>query len=235
MTWNSNAESYIIMLDDSVIAVSPTTTYHLTGLAANTQYTFAVQAVCGDFEAAVTSISFTTLCGAETMPWAENFDNWSVKSPCWSFLSGAFNGGNGPASTISSAWTLSSTYGSYISISGKALTMNVYSTNRFWAVTPAISITEDDAMLSVDVAVAAWSNATPNYDDNDLWLSPLAQTTVLASPLCVCSTILSSMPLAMNTLLSWFPSQDTTDRLFASPSLQVALPAAATTVLPSIM
>ena len=47
-SWNSNAGSYIIMLNDSVIAVSQTTTYQLTGLAANTQYTFAVQAVCGD-------------------------------------------------------------------------------------------------------------------------------------------------------------------------------------------
>jgi hypothetical protein len=99
------------------------------------------------------------------MPWSENFDNWTSKSPCWSFLSGLLS--EGAPTAYSSAWTLNSTYGSYITINGKALTMNLYNTLRYWAVTPIINITSNNAMLSVDVAVSAWSAAEPNYDDND--------------------------------------------------------------------
>jgi hypothetical protein len=114
----------------------------------------------------VGSRSFTTPCATETFPFYENFDNWSSKSTCWSFLSGSYST-TPSATTSSSAWTLNTSYGSYITISGKALTMNIYSTNRFWAVTPNIAITSDNAQVSVDVAVARWSAADPNYDDND--------------------------------------------------------------------
>ena len=139
----------------------------IENLDANTVYTFGVQANCASGDAPFTTVSGRTACGTETMPWSENFDNWTSKSECWSFLSGAYNGGNGTPTESSSAWTLNSSYGSYITISGKALTMNVYSTNRYWAVTPPIEITDDNAMLSLDVAVAGWSSETPNYDAND--------------------------------------------------------------------
>ena len=99
------------------------------------------------------------------MPWSENFDDWTTKSPCWMFMSGLLS--QGTPTVSSSAWTLNSSYGSHITLSGKALTMNLYSTNRYWALTPPINITSNNAMLSVDVAVAAWSAAEPNYDDND--------------------------------------------------------------------
>ena len=145
-----------------------TTSYTVDNLTASTNYVFGVIADCGTGDLSqMTIISGRTACGLLTMPWSENFDNWTAKSDCWSFLSGAYNGGAGTPSTSSSAWTLNSSYGSNINISGKALTMNVYSTNRYWAVTPAIEITSDNANLSVDVAVAAWSSATPAYDAND--------------------------------------------------------------------
>lgn len=114
----------------------------------------------------VGSRSFTTPCATETFPFYENFDNWSSKSTCWSFLSGSYST-TPTASTYSSAWTLNTAYGDYITISGKALTMNIYSTYRYWAVTPNIAITSDNAQVSVDVAVARWSASAPNYDDND--------------------------------------------------------------------
>ena len=141
--------------------------YSFTGLTPTTTYKIGVKADCGGEISAERTISCTTACGTEAFPWSENFDNWTSKSECWSFLSGAYNGGNGTPTENSSAWTLNSSYGSYINISGKALTMNLYSTLQYWAVTPPISITDDNAMLSVDVAVSAWSSATPNYDDND--------------------------------------------------------------------
>jgi len=153
------------MADTSVIATVNDTTYTVNNLAANTNYTFGVQAICATSDATITTVSCLTECASETMPWSENFDNWTSKSPCWSFLSGLLS--EGAPTAYSSAWTLNSTYGSYITINGKALTMNLYNTLRYWAVTPIINITSNNAMLSVDVAVSAWSAAEPNYDDND--------------------------------------------------------------------
>ncbi len=142
-------------------------TFTFTGLQPNTAYVAHVATICNGVATAPVDFGFTTPCDAVDMPWSENFDEWTSKSACWSFLSGAFNGGNGPATTYASAWTLNSSYGNHITLDGKALTMNVYGTNRFWAVTPTINISSPNAMLSADVAVAGWSNATPNYDAND--------------------------------------------------------------------
>ena len=137
-------------------------------LIGSTTYEVRVQAACTTDDSWSSALSFKTQCDPVSFPWSENFDEWESKSECWSFLSGQYNNGNGPATTYSSAWPLSysNTYGS-IELSGKALQMNLYSTNRYWAVTPTIDITTDDALLTVDVAVAAWSSATPNFDDND--------------------------------------------------------------------
>ena len=171
LTWvdalNTGATYTVYNMADSSVIQSgiSATTYTITGLNANTNYTFGVEANCSATDASsITTVSGTTACGTETMPWSENFDNWSSKSPCWSFLSGAFSG---TPTVSSSAWTLNTSYGSYITISGKALTMNVYSTYNYWAVTPPIEITSNSAMMSVDVAVAAWSAAAPNYDTDD--------------------------------------------------------------------
>ncbi len=158
--------SYTIynMADNSVVGNTSATTYTVDNLTPNTSYTFGVETNCTSGDAPIITVTATTDCASETMPWSENFDSWTSKSACWSFLSGAFSG---TPTTSSSAWTLNTSYGNYINITGKALTMNVYSTNRYWAVTPPISITEDNAMLSVDVAVAGWSAETTNYDADD--------------------------------------------------------------------
>ena len=157
------------MADTSVVAANVSTlTYSVTGLNANTEYQFGVVANCSATDVSeATLVTFRTACASETMPWSEDFNNWTSKSPCWSFLSGQYNGGAGTPTASTSAWTLNSTYGSHITIDGKALTMNLYSSNKYWAVTPNIEINNNNAVLSVDVAVAAWSDATPNYDDND--------------------------------------------------------------------
>lgn len=172
LTWNGTADSYTVynMADTSLVATVTTTSYDLTGLNANTAYTFGVVSNCGTENSDIAIVSFTTACGSETMPWSENFDSWTAKSPCWSFLSGAYNMGAGTPtpSTPTGGWSLTSiSYGSNITISGNALAFNLYSTNRYWAVTPVVSITSATAQLSVDVAVAAWSSATPNYDADD--------------------------------------------------------------------
>lgn len=171
LSWSGNATGYTVYeyanVDSADYMYTDTFAVFNT-LQPNTEYTFGVVADCGaDGESVMRSVTFRTACASETMPWSENFDSWTAKSACWSFLSGAFNGGAGTPSVSSSAWALNTSYGSYITISGKALTMNIYSTNRYWAVTPNINITSDNAMFSVDVAVAAWSAEAPAYDADD--------------------------------------------------------------------
>lgn len=152
--------------DDNNIINNVNTPYTLNPiLIGNTTYEVRVQAACTTSWSNVAT--FTTACDAESMPWSENFDTWTSKSVCWSFMQGQYNMGQGTPTTYSSAWGLSSSYGNYITIDGKALTMNIYNTYRYWAVTPAINITTDDAVLKVDVAVAGWNPANTNYDDND--------------------------------------------------------------------
>ena len=172
LTWvdtiNTGATYNIYDVNSSSLIASGITdfTYTVTGLNPNTNYTFGIETDCGggDLANGYALVSGITACGTETFPWSENFDNWASKSECWSFLSGALSSTPTPST---SAWTLNTSYGSYITIDGKALTMNLYSTNRYWAVTPPVEIMSDDAVLSVDVAVSAWSAAAPNYDDND--------------------------------------------------------------------
>ena len=172
LTWRDTVNSgatYTVynMADTSVIAANISdTTYTVTGLNSFTDYSFGVEVNCSATDVArIATVNTRTACGTETMPWSENFDSWTSKSECWSFLSGPFTGGTPTA--YSYAWSLNNSYGSYITLSGNALTMNVYSTNRYWAVTPTIAITSDSATLSVDVAVAAWSAETPSYDADD--------------------------------------------------------------------
>ena len=166
VTWNSSTVgNYVLyIMNDSSSFMYTDTVADLNTLQPNTEYTVGVTVDCPSGESPMITTSFRTACAAETMPWSENFNSWTSKSPCWSFMSGAFSG---TPTTYSSAWSLNSSYGSNIVIDTNALTMNVYSTNRYWAVTPYIEITSDDALLSVDVAVAAWSSATPNYDTDD--------------------------------------------------------------------
>ena len=173
LTWvddiNDNATYTVSDATGSPIAYGiQGTTYTVTDLSASTDYTFYVTADCSETESGdAVSVSTRTQCATETMPWSENFNDWTAKSTCWSFLTGAYNMGNGTPTTTTGGWALQTSYGSYITIDGKALGFNLYSANRYWAVTPNVAITSDNAMFSVDVAVSAWSAATPNYDAND--------------------------------------------------------------------
>ena len=167
LTWDAveGANGYTIYNSvGEVVGTADDTTYTVENLNASTNYTFGVQANCSAGEGSISTVSGRTACGVASFPWSENFNDWATKSECWSFLSGALS--STPTSSTS-AWTLSDSYGSYITIDGKALAMNLYSANRYWAVTPPVEIMSDDAVLSVDVAVSAWSAAAPNYDNND--------------------------------------------------------------------
>ena len=167
LAWNAveGANGYTIYdTIGEIVGTTDDTTYVVEELSPNTTYTFAVQSNCSAGDGSIATVSDRTDCGAEDFPWSENFNDWDTKSICWSFLSGALSSTPTP---YTSAWSLNTSYGNHLTIDGKALTMNVYSTNCYWAITPPVNIMSDNAVLNVDVAVAGWSVAAPNYDNND--------------------------------------------------------------------
>ena len=57
----------------------------VTGLSAGRQYYAYVQAICEEGVSSnwTAAIPFYTSCGAEALPFEENFDDWEDMSPCW--------------------------------------------------------------------------------------------------------------------------------------------------------
>ena len=83
-----------------------TNSVSITGLSANTAYTFHVMAVCGTEQSAWTSSGFTTLCNAIVAPYTETFDAVAVTSSayvtppsCWNNFSSS-----GAYTTTTNVW-----------------------------------------------------------------------------------------------------------------------------------
>ncbi len=68
------------------------TSYTLTGLSAFTAYDVQVKNVCGEEESKYITASFSTKCGANNIPWTEDFENgytigFSTSDPgCWHII-----------------------------------------------------------------------------------------------------------------------------------------------------
>ncbi len=83
------------------------TTVNVTGLSANTAYTFFIQSACGGPTSNYGSVSFTTPCNTfSSFPFNESFETTSTSVGCWSnsFVTGTFNwtyatGSNGVVTT----------------------------------------------------------------------------------------------------------------------------------------
>lgn len=69
----------------TMVTGTTTNPHNLTGLTANTSYSFYVRADCGgsDTSAWVGPFSFTTPCVAVVAPWNEDFENAGVIPSCW--------------------------------------------------------------------------------------------------------------------------------------------------------
>ena len=172
ITWLGMAgatyEYYYGMVDtipaDANILTTDATPLTIEGLMPSSSYNFWVRSVCGENVTAWSSpLAIRTACGVVQMPWSENFDNWSSIDECWARYSGQWmDTGTIALTTTTSGWNINSTYGN-LPIQGKALTANLYSTNKYWIVTPAIAV-EGTIVLSFDIAAEPWSST---YFDND--------------------------------------------------------------------
>ena len=81
--WNAAGDTlYTTTYDDSVI---------VSGLSANTQYTFAVVSDCSGLSADSVYISCRTACGTAAIPFSESFEGLPTGSAptCWTVLSGS--------------------------------------------------------------------------------------------------------------------------------------------------
>ncbi len=91
---------WAVYANDSLVAVTTTPSYLLGGLESGTDYTAAVREICwtGDTAEAAT-VSFTTLCPTQSLPWVEDFESYSsspsystdVVIPCWHTILPAIN------------------------------------------------------------------------------------------------------------------------------------------------
>lgn len=100
---NGSGTTYTVfdMSDTTVMADSVTgTTYVVTGLESNSEYTFGVVASCGSGQYSTrVSVTGHTACGIvgdDEMPWGDNFNSYSDGSvsnlPCYKSLNYGYNG-----------------------------------------------------------------------------------------------------------------------------------------------
>ena len=152
------------MSDTSVVQTGITgNTYTVTGLNANTIYTFGVEPNCSATDAgAMLFVSGRTDCDVESMPFVESFSATLASDPCWTGATGVtaaevFGGASLPLGNISAGyWNYSTsqngfTDGHYYN--------NIYGSSRkAWMITPAIDLTTaTSAQLSFDMALTAYS------------------------------------------------------------------------------
>ena len=161
----SDGQNTLYTLVNAVATTSEQTTT-LTSLRANTTYTVRVRAICGvgDTSTWSNTASFTTLCGVEIAPYAEDFTGFKTKfSPCWNRYLGHASSTTTPTSDslqpVSSGWIFSNVH-----VFGEDhARLNIYGTGiRYWLVTPAIDLSNlNNPELTFDLALTAYSSANP--------------------------------------------------------------------------
>lgn len=94
LSWTAvaGANGYTIydMADNSVLGTATDTIYTVTGLDANTAYTFGVQSNCAGGDGLIATVSGRTACAPFSAPYTWNFEDMSTGAApiCWSKLTG---------------------------------------------------------------------------------------------------------------------------------------------------
>ena len=161
------------MADTSVLAANVSaTTYTVTGLNPNTDYTFGVEVNCSATDVArIMTTNIRTNCGAETLPFTETFDASLSSDPCWRGASNATAAQvfAGTALTLGTLGSWSYTSSDRDGLAAGHYYKNVYGNSvKSWMITPAIDLsTVTNAQLSFDVALTDYYNAALPDADGD--------------------------------------------------------------------
>ena len=152
VTWTSQLPtvgSYNVYLDNTLLNQTPVSvlTYPLTGLNPLTNYEVRVVTVCNGTEGLFDTETFTTPCGSVSVPYAENFDNYTqgistgttyptgypaVDMPsCWTFLNRSTTTNSYPLAFLTSSTDYA--------VSGKCLFFKSSSATPLYAVLPEVS------------------------------------------------------------------------------------------------
>ena len=85
-----NGNQWAVYLGDTQLAITSSPTYTVRGLLPGNGYTFAVREICGAGDTSeATTVTFTTLCPPQPLPWSEDFEAYTTSSspiPCWSYI-----------------------------------------------------------------------------------------------------------------------------------------------------
>lgn len=163
LAWLGTASSYRVgyRADGDTAWTYTTTTsapYTLTGLVGGTRYEIAVQSVCGDeYSMLDGTLSVTTPCGIQTIPYVENFDSytsglrtaaaWPAEYPnvaephCWILTGMAQDANDYPRAAVANynAYTIdSSNY------------FNVALGNNLYVVLPQFAVALDSLQINFD-------------------------------------------------------------------------------------
>ena len=177
LTWNdtiNTGATYTVydMADNSVIATGiTTTTYVVTGLTPNTQYTFGVMVNCSATDnSSMATVSTRTSCDAYQLPFTEDFSANLSSNLCWRGATGTtaaqvFAGASLNLTTPNWSYVSSTRDG----LAGGHYYKNVYGTSiKSWIITPAIDLsTVSTAQLSFDVALTDYNNAALPDENGD--------------------------------------------------------------------
>ncbi|MBR5783613.1 MAG: fibronectin type III domain-containing protein, partial [Bacteroidales bacterium] len=166
LSWQSTSTDFIVdykpiydTVWTSVTGIYSNTTV-VAGLNPSTTYQFRVRAVCTAVDTSEWSnvAEFTTLCGAVSLPFFEDFSGTTFPANCWERLSGyPFEGASITSTT--SGWNryTANNYGLPV----PHAKVNIYGTTcKYWLVTPEIDLASTPGIeLTFDLALTKYNNS----------------------------------------------------------------------------
>ena len=178
LSWVGDANNYTVinMSNGSVLATQNDTAYTITGLLPMTQYTYGVVANCTSESSDTVLVTFTTACGAVTLPFTETFDASLANNECWRGASALVSdvlGGTALTQGSITGWSYQSSENN--GIAAGHYRVNIYGTTcKYWLITPEIDLgSVTSPLLTFDVAFTKYSGtalADGDMSDDKFWL-----------------------------------------------------------------